>query len=307
MKSSKLFTALAILALSASAFAQTVVTIATGPADGTYNTMQREATKVCNSPDLTFKVVNTTGSSVNMGQLIGNKVNAIWVQSDVLVLASRSDDLSDVKTLLAMHPEEIHPVVLSGPRPGKGLFSSATPALTKFSELKSTDKVGAAGGSFDTARLILANAGVRFTIAPKFDDNKALLAALKAGTIDVALIVGGAPLAAIAELSTEYKLLEMTEPVQKALVATGGYKAAKVSYDNLGQQGVPTVTAEALLVTREYTLPKVVASLGTFRSCVHSSLPELRQTIGNHPKWRAVKAENKGRWAWYELPQAKSK
>ncbi len=306
----KRFLTVAALAagFASAAFAQNTITVATGSADGTYHKMQTEALRLCSSTDLTFKLVITKGSSDNVSQLLANQVNAIWTQSDVLVLASRDDDFSDVKTLLAMHPEEVHAVALAAPGKSKGLFGKEVPALTSMSDLTSDRIVGAAGGSYDTARLILSNAGFKFTLrGQKYADNAALLLALKAREIDVAILVGGAPFKAVSDLNTEFRLLGFPDAAQKALVATGGYKPAKVSYDNLGQQGVPTVTTEALLVTRQYTVPKVVNALAEFRSCVLNGLPELRQTLNNHPKWRAVKADNKGRWPWYDLPQVKSK
>jgi hypothetical protein len=82
------------------------------------------------------------------------------------------------------------------------------------------------------------------------------------------------------------------------------YRPAVLNYQSMGARGIPSVATEALFVTREYKTARMIEALSKFRSCVNTELDQLKETTGTHPKWQAVEAGNKGKWAWYELPTA---
>jgi len=83
------------------------------------------------------------------------------------------------------------------------------------------------------------------------------------------------------------------------------YNPTRVTYAKLNNgSGVDTIATDALLVTREYKTPAMVNGLAALRKCAITSLDDLKETTGTHPKWQAVDSANKGKWAWYQLPEA---
>ena len=109
-------------------------------------------------------------------------------------------------------------------------------------------------------------------------------------------------MAQIEQLDRNYKLLPVSEAVVGKLKSV--YRPARLNYSKMGQggMGVATIATDALFVTRQYKTDKFVKSLAGLRNCVYGKLDELKETTGTHPKWQAVAADNKGKWAWYELP-----
>lgn len=300
MKSTSIF--VLALALTAGAASAQTLKVATGGAKGTYSTMFKELNNVCAS-EVPMIEVNTSGSNDNITMLTGNQVNAAFTQTDVLYFRARTEELGNVKTLLTLHPEEVHLLAKadSGIKTGgvMGLGGKAL-VLNDITSL-ATYTVGAAGGSFTTAQVIRLQSEIPFQTL-QFNDNDALLAALNAGQIQAALLVGGAPMGQIAALAGGYKLLPIPESVAAKL--KGVYRTARLNYPKLGAAGVPTVATEAVFVTREYKTPKMLSSLSKFRACALSKIDELKETTGTHPKWQAVDPANHGKWSWFDLPAA---
>lgn len=293
-----------IAVASVPAAAQTL-RVSTGSAKGTYSTMFKEMVNACGT-EVPLVEVNSTGSMENVNNLVGNQVNAAFVQSDVLYLRARTEELGNVKTLLALHSEQVHIVAraASGLKTG-GVMGVGGSAVT-FTDLSSLAgyKVGAAGGSVVTAQVMRLQSEIPFNVVP-FETNDAVLAAVKSGTIEAGIFVGGAPLPLISGLGPEFKLLSISPAVTERL--KGVYKPSRLNYPKMGAAGVTTVSTDALFVTREYKTEKMTASLARFRACVLSKLDELKETTGTHPAWQGVDPANKGKWAWYELPSGSKK
>lgn len=286
------------LFLCFSAQAQTLK-VATGGAKGTYSTMFKEINKEC-ADQIPMIEQNTSGSVENINLLVGNQINAAFTQTDVLYYRAKTEDLGGVKTLLALHPEEVHVIALreSLLKAGGTLGFGAKPVVFNTVADLAGRRVGAAGGSYITAQFIRLQSEIAFTVQ-QYDSNDKMMAALKAGEIEAALMVVGAPAPAVTALNTTYKLLSFPEAVVERL--KGVYRPARLNYTNVGAQGITTVATDALFVTREYKTAKMTEGLAKFRACALSKIDELKETTGTHPKWQAVSADNKGKWAWYEL------
>ena len=308
MKTSKL-TVATLLAIGSIAIAGSVqaqqLKVATGGAKGTYSALYKEIGSRCGN-SIPLIEQNTTGSMENVDLLTGNQINAAFVQTDVLFFRARSEDLGNIKTLLALHPEEVHVVALNVTYKSGGTtvmgktFGGQDVQLKTVSDLAGRT-VGAAGGSAISAQVIRLQSEIPFTFK-QYDDADKVLAALNAGEIQAAILVGGSPLGNLKDLGAEYKLLPFTEDVMGKL--KGVYRPAKVTYSKMGAGGtdIQTIATDALFVTREYKTDKMVTGLSTLRSCVLGNLDELKETTGTHPKWQAISADNKGKWAYYELP-----
>lgn len=61
------------------------------------------------------------------------------------------------------------------------------------------------------------------------------------------------------------------------------------------------MSAQALVLTRQYKSPKMVAPQRALRQCVLDNLDELKETPGRHRKWREVNPDDHGTWEWYEI------
>lgn len=295
---------LAFFVFSFALFSQAqTLQIATGSAKGTYAAMFKELTNACGN-EVAMVEVPSDGSMDNINRLVGNQVNGAFVQSDVLYLRARTEELGNVKTLLSLHNEPVHIVALanSGLKEGGTLGIGAKEVV--FDSLASLDgrRVGASGGSYVTAQVIRLQSEVRFS-AVSYDTNDLALKALVDRQVEAVILVGGAPLGSVTALNSNYKLLPIPANLVERL--KGVYRPARLNYPKLNAAGVTTVATDALFVTREYKTQKMIDSLGKFRSCALSKVEELKETTGTHPAWQAVDVNNKGKWAWYDLPAKK--
>jgi hypothetical protein len=292
--------ALAVI-MAGAAHAQSLV-VATGNPKLTYSRMFNELKSQCQSVEL--KEVTTDGSNTNLDDLEQNKVNAAIVQTDALFWRARSeDDLNNVRTVVALFPEEVHVIAradgvhVGGMSLGGFSIGGKQVVFNNIGDLAGHN-VGAVGGSSLTAEMIRALTGIKYNIV-QLSSNDEAKAALQSGKIDAFVAVGGAPLSTVTELNQDYKLLEVT-PAQAAQLSKA-YKPARVSYGNLGQRGIPTIATEALLVSRVYSSDQKVDQLKRLRACEAQALPTLKDTTGTHPKWQAVQAGNKGLWSYYDI------
>lgn len=269
----------------------------------TYVTMFRELKSRC-SGGIPLTEVLSNGSVESVDRLLNNEVNAGIVQTDVLFWRRRTEDLNNIKTLVALHPEEIHFVakVNSGLKTSGNTFGfdKQDIVFTSVDNLAGY-RVGvvANSGSMVTARLIRAEGNINYQVV-LYDSYEKLQAALESAAVQAMVLVGGSPLPAVASLDPSYKLLGFSQNLQTALKDI--YKPATLNYTKMNASGVKSLATEANLVTREYKTPQMVSSLAALRSCAMSAIPELKEARGTHKKWQSVHIENQGKWPWYELP-----
>lgn len=288
------------MAVSCTPAAAQTLKVATGSAKLTYSTMFKEMVQYCGNT-LPLIEVNSNGSMDNVDKLVGNEVNAGFVQSDVLWLRARTEDLDNVKTLLALHNEQVHLLapVRSGLKSGGVMGVGGNEVVINDITQLAGMRVAATGGSAVTAKVIRLQSEIPFTVV-EYPNNDEVLKAVAGGQAQAALSVAGQPAASVRALSGQhFKMLAIPQAVQERL--KGVYRTSRLNYSNLNAAGVPTVATDALLVTREYKTPKMIGALASFRSCVQGKVDELKETTGTHPAWQAVDAANRGKWAWLEL------
>lgn len=293
--------ALALFAVTAAQAQQ--VKVATGGLRGTYHALFANIADKCGD-QMAMIEVQSSGSLENLDKLSGKEVGAAFMQTDALFASAQGRDLGNVKTLVAFNREAVHVVTLSasGMKTGGKLGTSfgATDVVFNTVEDLTGMKVAAAGGSMITAQLVKLQGQVNFTVVPAKDNDEAL-ALLKAGQVQGVMMVGGQPLGNVKALGTEYKLVGF-QPKTVELLKTV-YLADKLSYPKLSPAAVPTISTEALLVTRTYNTPDKLNMLAAFRSCVYKHIGEWQDADGAHPAWAQVDAANKGKWAYYDLPE----
>lgn len=310
VKYSKIALISAVLAFSTGAFAQTQLKVATGSPTGTYHRMFTEFQNVCKNEIMQIEVPST-GAVDNMDKLLGNEVNAAIVQTDVLFYRARNEDLSNVKTLFSLYPEEVHVITPSvSPIKTEGALGismlGSKPLQFKSVNDLAGQAVAAWGGSIVTAQVIRLQSEINFSVVevPNF---KAAMAALNAGKVAAVLMVGGQPMDDIKALTNAYKLLPFPEATIGKLKSV--YIPAKLNYSGMGQNGsgVQSIATESLFVTYTYKTPKMVESLAALRGCFTDSLPALQETTGTHKKWKSVNPDTQGKWSYYTLPTPPAK
>jgi TRAP-type uncharacterized transport system substrate-binding protein len=160
-------------------------------------------------------------------------------------------------------------------------------------------KVGAAGGGAITARLLQGQGEAGFQVVQK-DGGGELMSALDSGEVQAVIFVGGAPLANIEKLDGgKYKLLSIPESIATKVQTI--YHGATINYPNLKSGPTKTIAPDAIILTRQYKSPRMVAPQRAFRECFYKSLDDLKETPGKHRKWQNVDPHNHGSWDWYEI------
>lgn len=270
--------------------------IADGSSSGIYQQVTKEIAQICGSA-VTVTEVPGSGAIENLDKLLGNEVNAAFMHADVLFYRSRIDDLSSLKTLLALFPEDVHFVAMNRPYKSGSWTELAQSGrnLSAITDLNGLP-VGAAGGGYITANVIRLQGEIPYTVV-RFESGKDVLTALLDGKIAAAVFVGAAPLPNLKDLGPDYKLLEIGESTAERLKSV--YRRSTVTYIKMHPSPVPTVAADCLLVTRDYKTPKIVQSLKAFRQAVYSHIDELKETPGYHKAWQKVDLQNHGKWEWY--------
>ncbi len=297
---SKVFLAVAALSLAFSAQAQQVK-VGTGGPKGTYHALFANIAEKCGD-QMAMIEVPSDGSLTNLDRLTGKEIGAAFMQTDALFASAQGRDLGNIKTLVAFNKESVHIVAMAN----SGLKTSGNVVgygkqdiVFNTAEDLANFKVAAAGGSMITAQLVRANGQINWTIVPAKDNDEAI-ALLKAGQVQAVMMVGGQPFPLMKTLGSDMKLLGFRQPTVDMLKTI--YVADKLSYPKLSASAVNTLATEALLVTRTYSTPDKIAMLASFRKCVYDNIGGWRDADGAHPAWEQVNAENKGKWAYYDLP-----
>lgn len=276
------------------------VRVATGSNKGTYHALFANIAEKCGD-QMAMVEVNTSGSLENLDKLAGKEVGAAFMQTDALFASAQGRDLGNIKTLVAFNKESVHVVApaVSGIKTGGVAGIGAKEVVFGTAEDLNGYKVAAAGGSVITAQLIKLQGQLNWTIVP-VDSADAAIAAAKAGQVQAAVLVGGQPLGNVKALGSDFKLLGFKQGTVDLLKTV--YVQDRLSYPKLSQQAVNTIATEALLVTRTVNTPERLATLASFRNCVVRNVPEWQDADGAHPAWSQVDVNNRGKWAFYDLP-----
>ena len=298
-----------LVAASAPALAQSApkpYIMMTGGTTGTYFQLGKEMHAACGTEHPFESKVSESGTLGNIEYILTNQAEMGIVQHDGLeLLARKNKDVKDrIFTLLPLHPEEIHFITKAAPRKEGGLMGVGATEVTlnNVTDLKKR-KVGAWGGGIVTSQIVNTIALIGWESVELKSADEAI-AALNGGHIDAILAVGGQPLGWVQKLNRDYKLLEVPDQIAKMLDAV--YSRATVSYRNLGQEGVPTISVDALLVTRNYTSASHVKRLVDLRNCVASKIDEIRDERGTHPKWQVIDPTRGAKWQMFPPEKPKS-
>ena len=297
-----------VATLLISAFAEAQIVLGTGGSDGTYFAMANDMIKRCGAT-VTISVKETEGSQANLQGIIDNLLTAGIVQFDVMRYYDDKDPaMARIKVLFPLNEEEIHLVAVNKTtKEDRFLGLSFAQKSLEIESLKDLagKTVVAWGGSHLSAEYFQYKLKIPFNLVDLTrEKNPSAVAAkmLLDGQAQALFAVGGAPLKWLRDekvFGKQFKLVSMGSDVLDQVKGT--YNGARLNYPNLANGQVPTLSVQALFVTRDYRTPDRATALVKLKQCVIENIDHLRDMPGTHPKWRAV---NPGRpferWANYQ-------
>jgi TRAP-type uncharacterized transport system substrate-binding protein len=293
------------------------LTIGSGGKAGTYYPVISEIAGVCNSDTLFIQHrLDAEGNSIggsdnNLRGILRNEIPAGIIQLDKAYLELQvNPDMPRVQALLPLHEEAVHvlvPTVVSvlvqeavepnflGFGGTEAVYGTETNPLRDISDLEGQTVV-AWGGSLTTAKIVSQLAGLKLDIVEVKDEVEAV-EALRTGTAAAIVATVGYPAAWIEALPDgEFSILEATDVAEDVEAV---YSVSGVSYDNLGQSGqaVQALAVDAILFTRKFDKPEMVAALAELQSCVRENISEFRDTLGTHPAWQRIDPAREMKWS----------
>lgn len=262
--------------------------VATGASGGSYAQFFNEINRTCTPMEEWHNAKNepSTGSVRTLDALLQNQANLGFVQVDTLWARATIDKDANaglLKVLLPLYPEEVH------------LLTRAS-TIRSFSEF-SGKRIRAWGGSFVTGKVLFYKTGIRPQQFFEVPNRDTALQQVERNEADAILAVGGQPMGWVRDLPAGWRLVPFDMPDK--LRDIGVYEPATLNYSNLSPSGIATVAVQSSLVTIDYKSMTKVRSLITLRDCIWTNLDELRETTGNHPKWRVVSPKTVSSWPLY--------
>jgi len=312
------FRSLAILAIAAvlvvAAHAQDKITIAGGGGaknGSTYSAIIADLAEACSTDKVTIEEANTTGGVANLDLVRNNKMPFGIIPSDLL-FALRQDNASSVaqiKSLFPLHNEAVHIIVRADVKTeggynvfGKNLGGKEV-VFDSLEALRGRPVgVVEGSGSAITARIINDTLKLGFVITPGATSTKDLTDKLVNHTFDAIIVAGSA--AAVAKLPRSFRLLPLRGNQETATV----YVPTKVQYDNLNNgRAVDTLAAQAIMATRIWRSPDMLAKAQGLKACFYKSLDTIRDKSGTDPIWQSIESTTTSLWPAYEFATTGSK
>ncbi|MDX2004439.1 MAG: TAXI family TRAP transporter solute-binding subunit [Meiothermus sp.] len=281
------------------------MTVGTGTPSATYHAVFKDMGRVCTNAAYLLER-GTSGTVENLELLLANQISMGFMQVDGLIAKRDLDGdnrVNQIKSLLTLYPSEAHVVVKANLEIVSGnFFTRRRVPVTQFSQLTGR-KIGVWGGALVTARLLLRQTGMKFEVVPfqGRDAQANALKALEAGQIDAAMTVAGKPIPWIAQLPQgQYRLVafDLMDKLDPKV-----YQPARISYANTNLEAVPTFSVLSILATRDFRTPERARQLTRYRDCVVGKIDQLREGLGNHPKWSEVDFKVAAPWPVYTPPQ----
>jgi TRAP-type uncharacterized transport system substrate-binding protein len=282
-------------------------TVAQGSVTGTYGVAFGELANACSTESLPLVPAFPDGKgdgATNLASIVDGKAQAAFVRNDVIFFNGREGQLSYIKTLFTLWEETVHLVAAvqtSVSTKKWGVTMNDVVTLNTIYDLNGR-RLGAVGANNVTANVIRSQTGINFEILPMVDAATAI-SALKAGQVDALIFTAGTPAPTVSKMGAGFKLLAIPPDAAKKLEMV--YRPATVTYTQLtNSMGVPTVKADSIFVTKVVNTETRVKQLAELRSCFLKRLGELKDD--GSALWQNVDPQNRGKWAWYDLPEAKA-
>lgn len=271
-----------------------------GPADliikvsgqtGTYYKMGQQIQQVCAKPSI--KLSESAGTLQAYDDVLANRANLMFLTTDVLwgrKTVERDPQVDSLRVLMPLYNAELHMVA-----------RRTDPNVNKFSDL-GNKKIGTYGSGNITARIAMGTGGLRPASLQDYTSEKGALDALAKNEVDAVFIVVGQPAGWASGLNGQvYKLLELD---QTGIIGKNGYQEAALRYPNLSTASVKTLSTKVSLVAYNYEGKKMIGNLSDLKACITENIGDLKDTTGNHPKWREVNPKAVSDWPMFPTATA---
>lgn len=304
------------------------VAIGTGQAEGSYSRFINQVAQVCSNDKYAYKSQPSGGSPDNLNMLLGNEIPAGIGQLDVGDLFRNTRDVSQLRLLLPLFPEQAHFITranfgkkqaatLGGVNLSIGGYSPGGTdiVLNSVNDLRGR-VVASAGGSYYTAQMLAhPNVGnLQMTLkeltGPKA--NSDAIQGVLAGTYDAALIVSAAPAGVLGNFKDQQpqlKLLPIGEDIYSKIIKFYPSRDS-VSYRDMGQNGtnISTFQVMSALLVPNYTKGPFVGAFSNLRKCILENAEDQASMPKTHPAWRYIATHpvaNVGNWTLWDEPGQK--
>lgn len=287
---------------------QVSLEIPTGDLQGGYGTFITQAAGACNTDRFHYKAVASSGSPGNLEALLNNDAAIAPVQMDVADWYRLSRDVSNLRLLLPLFPEQAHFVTRKdlgkkSPKEVGGFqvkIGNWTPGasdivLNSVNDLSGWT-VAAVGGSNYTAQMLQhPNVGnAKFVLAKDVPNNVEALKGLAAGKYDAVLMVTTQPAAILSHpevkpLVPGFKLLPATSELMDKIAKFYPGKSV-LSYQSMGESGqnIQTFQVMSVLLASNYTKGPYAEAIAHFRKCIVENAASLASRPKTHPAWRYI-------------------
>jgi TRAP-type uncharacterized transport system substrate-binding protein len=287
----------------------TKFSLGTGGQTGAYFTFGKQLSSVCGETAGFTAVVQENGTEGNVDAVLANRFPWFIGQVDYLAFRGMSEDLSVIKVLMPLFPEQVLFLTRNDVTSTSGGFNVPLVGNVGGTKTQLADvtqltgrKVGAFGGAKATANLIRLQGGVAYEIM-EYTGWDAAYAALSKKEVDAIVAV---------QAKTEGNLRGLPDAVVKSLrvlpipaetvARFKSYRPAQVKYPNMA----PASSMEVMsaLFTRNYTKGPMVARTEALRKCAMDAADAQSQMPGTSPAWANIKSGQDVPWEKWAPPSA---
>lgn len=280
---------------------------ASGTKSGTYSKVVRDIAKFKECGKF-FCELPTQGGYNNSLHLAHNDVELGLVQVDGLAMVGAYDQhVQDLRSLASLYPAGAHVIALAGGFTYKkdGDLRSTTIVPKSLSDIKGMP-VAVWSSALVTARNLdeVNGLGLRLVTVTTTDEG---IAMVRDGRVAAFISMGGRPVEWVKKLDRTFKLIPMSEQEISAMIGKypkSGYSKDSLTYDNLGQVGVPTIASQVEIVVQNFQGSRG-SGLEELRTCILENIHDIREGQGAHQSWKLVKNPEKTVWPSYEGPKKK--
>lgn len=301
------------------ALAQALPTIpvSTGSKTGSYFKFMTQVQEVC--PEVRLNIQESAGTTANFDAMEANEVSVAPGQLDVANLYKRTKDMSNIKLLVPLFPEQVHFLTRADVVKKEGGYNLGFIGNVGGKEVQLRNvldlagkKIATAGGSYMTAKMFAIDSGISIQPIDAGSADKAMAGVL-AGTYDAAIFVGAAPLGTITGTKeapnpkiTSLRLLEVPDAVMSKLSIFK--KAQPLTYRGMGPGGdnVQAIEVMSGLFTQNYGKSPMGDAIYALQQCLIREAPGQAAVPGRHPAWRNIRTTAGLNWDVWQYAGAQT-
>lgn len=301
---------------------QITLNFSTGGNKGAYFAFIKEVSGVCGGNAYKVTAEVSSGSSENVERMLANEVVGAPIQLDVAENYKATRDLSGLRPLMALFPEQAHFVTRAelGEKEATEVFGrkiqigswkfDAKPVVLNTIEDLAGRNVAAAGGSYYTGMMMRhpTVGGLPMNLKELTGPSAAndAIAGVLTGEYAAAIMVTAQPAKLITELgenASKLKLLPVSDAMFSKISRFYPNKTS-LSYRKMGAGGtnIPSFEVMSVLMVQNYTTGKYAVALADLRQCILDNAKELSGQPGTSLAWRhiakngEIKVPNWERW-----------